>query len=290
MNFTYLARYLRHDLFRMSLLWQRDADGYFATGQQSGSHWISNLMASAICIQYGVPRLEHIRDKSIIGHPRMEHRHAHVPRLVRTHHAPSPLVHCAPARGLLTFPKYVVLLRDIRASVVSRYERQTEEMAGVSFSDSLRDHSLLGRGTKWDLYKRFVFFNAWGDVARAMPEQTLLVHYENVRRDTAGELERIWRFLELPVSNPGMFAQATAECSKDRMAAADPHLRNIVLVRKDERDPVDWFSAEDREYFSARCAELLRHNFGYDFNDWSSAKKAPQSTANAQQTGVARAA
>jgi len=290
MNATYLARYLRHDLFRMSLLWQRDAAGYFATGQQSGSHWVSNLMASAICLQFGVPKLDHIRDKSIIGHPRMEHRHTHVPRLVRTHHAPSPLVHCAPVRSLVQFPKYVVLLRDIRASIVSRFERQTEELAGISFSDSLRDHSLWARGTKWDLYKRFVFFNAWGDVARKMPEQTLLVHYENVRRDTATELEHVWRFLELPVANPAMFAQAADDCSKERMAANDPHLRNIVLVRKDERDPVDWFNAEDREYFSARCAELLRHTFGYDFNDWSSAKKPPQSTATTGASVIARAA
>jgi hypothetical protein len=290
MNFTYLARYVRHDLFRMSLFWQRDADGYFATGQQSGSHWISNLMASAICIQYGVPKLEHIRDKSLIGHPRMEQKHADLPRLVRTHHAPSPLIHSVPVRSLVKFPKYVVVLRDIRASIVSRFERQTEELAGISFSESLRDHSLWDRGTKWDLYKRFVFFNAWGDVSRKMPDQTLLLHYENLRRDTAGELERVWRFLDLPVSNPAMFAQAAADCSKDKMAEKDPHLRNIVLVRRDERDPVDWFNAEDREYFSSRCAELLRHTFGYDFNDWSSAKKPPKSNANAQQTAVARAA
>jgi len=277
MNATYLARYLRHDLFRMSLLWQRDADGYFATGQQSGSHWISNLMASAICQQYEVEKLDHIRDKSIICHPRMSRRYENLPRLVRTHHAPSPLVHCLPLRGLLKFPKYVVLLRDLRASIVSRYERQTEELAGISFSASLRDHSLRARGTKWDLYKRFVFFNAWGDVARRLPEQTLLVHYENVRQNTAAELERIWRFLELPVSDPAMFARAAAECTKDRMAARDPHINNIVLVRKDDRDPVDWFSPADREYFSRRCAELLRHDFGYDFNDWSSAKQPPRS-------------
>jgi len=290
MNATYFARYLRHDLFRMSLLWQRDALGYFATGQQSGSHWISNLMASAICLQYGVPKLDHIRDKSIIGHPRMEQRDSGLPRLVRTHHAPSPLVHCAPVRSLLRFPKYVVMLRDMRASIVSRFERQTEELAGVSFSDSLRDHSLRARGTKWDLYKRIVFFNAWGDVAQRLPNQTLLVHYENLRANTPAELERVWRFLELPVSDPTMFAQATAECSKERMAERDPHLRNIVLVRKDERDPVDWFNPADREYFSARCAELLRHDFGYDFNDWTSAKKRPHSNAHSQPTPLARAA
>lgn len=288
MNVTYLARYVRHDLFRMSLLWQRDADGYFATGQQCGSHWVSNLMASAISLQYGVKQLDHIRDKSIISHPRMHQRYPNLPRLVRTHHAPSPLVHCAPVRNAVKFPKYVVLLRDIRASIVSRYERQTEELAGISFSESLRDHALWGRSTKWDLYKRFVFFNAWGDVARRLPQQTLIVHYENLRRNTAGELERVWRFLDLPASDPGMFAQAAEDCSKDRMAARDPKLRNIVLVRKDERDPVDWFSEEDRAYFSKRCRQFLRHSFGYNFDDWSSAKNPPRLSEG--DSPVARAA
>lgn len=289
MNLTYLARYVRHDMFRLSLLWQRDAAGYFATGQQSGTHWISNLMATAICLQYGVPKPAHIRDRSLICHPRLASRDAHLPRLVRTHHAPSPLVHSFLMRTMLRFPRYVVLLRDIRASMVSRYERQSEELAGVSFSKSLRDHGFWERGTKWDLYKRFAFFNAWGDVAQRLPDQTLIVHYENLRRDTPGELERVWRFLELPVSDTAMFAKAAAECSKDRMAAQDPHVRNISLVRKDERDPVDWFNAEDREYFSARCAELLRHTFGYDFNDWTSAKRAPR-TAGQTAAPVARAA
>ena len=85
MNLTYLSRYVRHDLFRLSLLWHRDAEGYFATGQQSGTHWISNLMAAAICLQYGVPKPAHIRDRSLICHPRLASRDAHLPRLVRTH-------------------------------------------------------------------------------------------------------------------------------------------------------------------------------------------------------------
>lgn len=276
MNLTYLARYLRHDLFRLSLIWERDVDGYFATGQQCGSHWLSNLMASAIAQQYGVEKPDHIRDKSIISHPRMAQRYPHLPRLVRTHYAPSTLVHSAPARRLLKFPKYVVLVRDIRASIVSRYEREGDVQAGISFSESLRDHSLWRRDIKWDLYKRFAFFNAWGNVAARLPQQTLLVHYENIRRNAVAELERVWRFLELPVCDPGIFARATAECSKERMAAQDPHFNNIKLVRKDERDPVEWFSSSDREYFSSRCAELLRHDFGYDFNDWTSAKKPPR--------------
>ena len=54
-------------------------------------------------------------------------------------------------------------------------------------------------------------------------------------------------------------------------------MRTHNLVRKDERDPVEWFSTEDREYFSERCDRLLKHSFGYNFGDWTSAKQPPHS-------------
>src|SRR5688500_4996604 len=113
----YAIRYLRHDLFRLSIAWHRKTHGYIATGQQSGSHWLSNLLTSVICSEYGVPPPKHIAEKTIICHPRQPASYAHIPRLVRTHHAPSILVHSAPARGLLKFPKYVVLVRDLRAAM-----------------------------------------------------------------------------------------------------------------------------------------------------------------------------
>jgi hypothetical protein len=62
------------------------------------------------------------------------------------------------------------------------------------------------------------------------------------------------------------------------MSANEPPVRTHNLVRRDERDPVEWFSAGDRDYFSTRCATLLKHTFGYDFNDWSSAKHPPAVT------------
>jgi hypothetical protein len=46
-------------------------------------------------------------------------------------------------------------------------------------------------------------------------------------------------------------------------------------VRRDDRDPVDWFSNADRTYFSACCRKLLKYSFGYDFNRWETAKGLP---------------
>jgi hypothetical protein len=273
---------VQDDLFRMSVFWHRHADAYLATAQQSGTHWLSNLLAAGLCEQYGLPPLKNIAEKVIIGHPRDPVTYPQIPRLVRTHNAPSVLVHSAHARAICRFPKYVVLVRDLRASLVSKYEKRKHEIP-VSFSEYLRDHRLFGRAHKWDLYKRIVFFNAWGRVAGLMPDQTCVVHYEHLRRNTAGELQRVWRFLGLPVSDPGLFERAADACRKERMSAKEAPDRTRNLVRMDDRDPVAWFSTADRTYFTECCRRLLKHNFGYDFECWETAKALPLRPNTPQQ-------
>ena len=282
LDLRYPYRFLRDDLFRFSVFWHRDVHGYIATAQQSGSHWLANLLSTAICEEFDVPPLENIQDKVIIGHPRMEATYSKIPRLVRTHHGPSPLIHAAPLRQVLRYPKYVILVRDIRSSMVSRYEKHKADF-NQSFSDYLRDHRPSGRKSKWDLYKRISFFNAWGRVANGMPDQACVVRYEDLRGDTPGQLERVWRFLELPVSDPGLFDLATERCTKELMSSREQPGRTHNLVRKDNRDPVNWFSDDDREYFSARCRQFLKHDFGYDFADWAPVNARP-SMEPAQQS------
>lgn len=274
MDLAYGSRYLRHDLFRLSVFWHRNTHGHIVTGQQSGSHWINNLLAFVVSEEYKIPPLKHIDERIIIGHPRLPQTYPHVPRLVWTHHAPSPLVHAAPLRALFRYPKYVLLLRDIRASLVGQYEKHKQDTS-LTFSQYLRDNRLIGRSFKWDLDKRIVFFNAWGRVRELMPDQVHAVHYENLRINTAIELERVWRFLGFPISDPTVFQRAADACSKANMSRNEPPVRTHNLVRNDERDPVEWFAPGDREYFSMRCTKLLKHAFGYDFHDWTSAKKSP---------------
>lgn len=277
MDLTYATRFFIHDLFRFSVFWHRSTHGHIVTGQQCGSHWINNLLAHVISAEYKIPPLKHIDERVIIGHPRMPETYSQIPRLIWTHHAPSPLVHSAPVRSLARFPKYVLLLRDIRASLVGQYEKHKQDRS-MTFSEYLRDNRIFGRSFKWDLDKRIVFFNAWGRVKDVLPGQVHPVHYESLRRDTAGELERVWRFLELPVTDPAVFQQAAHACSKEQMSQNEPPVRSHNLVRRDERDPVEWFSESDRDYFTSRTGKLLKHTFGYDFSDWTSAKQPPKTT------------
>jgi hypothetical protein len=275
MDFRYILRFISDELFRWTLFRHRDVHCHVVTGQQSGSHWLNHLLGEVICDVYRVPRPKHIDDRVLIGNPRFLKPLPNVPRIVWTHHAPSPIVHARPFRTFLRFPKYVVLVRDIRAAMVSRYEKRKDDF-GISFSEYLRDLRLLGNPNKWDLLKRFSFFNAWGRVAEWMPGKVHIVHYESLRRDTVGELRRVWDFLELPVSDKGVFQRAAEASTKERMSRNEEPGRRLDLVRKDERDPVAWFSDEDRRFFNEQCRRYLKYPLGYNFNNWTSAKLPPQ--------------
>jgi hypothetical protein len=50
--------------------------------------------------------------------------------------------------------------------------------------------------------------------------------------------------------------------------AAKESSEGAKIVRASERDPLEWYSAEDREYFMATVDAWLRNHFGYDYHDW----------------------
>ena len=275
MEFRFAARFLRDDLFRWTLFRHRDVDCHVVTGQQSGSHWLNHLLAEAICLQYGVDRPRHIDDRVLIGHPRDIKPRPDVPQFVWTHHAPSPVIHSIPFRNWLTFPKYLVLVRDIRAAMVSRYEKRKEDFQ-MSFAEYIREQRFFANPNKWDLIRRISFFNAWGRVRTVMPHNVHIVHYESLIRDAAGELQRAWEFVGLPIRDPDIFHRAAEASTKEKMSRREEPGRRLDLVRKDNRDPVEWFDQSDRQYFSRRCRKWLKHPLGYDYNDWSSARRAPE--------------
>ena len=43
----------------------------------------------------------------------------------------------------------------------------------------------------------------------------------------------------------------------------------MKVVRESERHPFEWFSADDRAFFTATVRRHLRNWFGYDYNDWT---------------------
>ena len=267
MSLRFQYHCLRRDLSNFSLLRHRDYTGFLVSMHQSGTHWLKHMLATAIAARHELPPPRYSHANDFIGgvyDPRM---HARGPRLVSSHSIPHLLLASRWLRRRVRLPPYVVLVRDIRGSLVANYEKWKQHY-GCSFSEFLRG-DMSGKRFNNDLWWCMRFCNAWGRIAQRFPEQTLVVRYEDLRADPLPTLMRVDEFWRLQLGAAALMLGVT-QSSKERMAAKhDPDTPGgVIVVRRDERPPADWFDDGDRAFFSATCGLLLRNDFGYDYGRW----------------------
>lgn len=262
---------LRRDISNFSLLRHRDYTGFLVSMHQSGTHWLKHMIAVAIAAHHGLPPPRYSHANDIIGGVRDIPAHGRGPRLVSSHSIPHLLVGSAVLRRCIRLPHYVVLVRDMRASLVANYEKWKDHY-GCSFSEFLRG-DMGGRRFNNDLWWCIRFCNAWGRIVRRFPDTTLVVRYEDLQLDPLRELARIDAFWKLELGTAAL-TLGVSESSKDKMAAKrDPETPGgVTVVRRDDRPAAAWFAAGDREFFAAACRRLLRHDFRYDYERWPSSE------------------
>lgn len=261
---------MSRDVVKLSCLRYRDYDGYFASMHQSGNHWMRHLLGTVIALKYGHPVPEHLADMRLIGEPRCPTTIPGIPRLVFSHKICSTLVHSAIPRSLVRFPRYVIMVRDLRTMLVSHYERFKDRYQ-MPFSKFLRG-DVTGRRFDCDLWDSIRFLNAWGSVCERLPKQTMVLRFEDLRADAVGQAMRIWDFLELPPVERSTFEQAAAASTKDKMKTKEERARKHgTVIRADGGDPLMQYSPKDRMFLMDACGRYLRHSFGYDYTWFESA-------------------
>ena len=258
---------LRRDVSNFSLLRHRDYTGFLVSMHQSGTHWLKHMLAVAIAARHDLPPPRYSHANDIIGGVHDARLHVRGPVLVSSHSIPHALVGSRLARRLIRFPPYVVLVRDMRASLVANFEKWKDHYA-CPFSEFLRG-DMRGRRFNNDLWWCIRFCNAWGRIARRFPGDTLVVRYEDLQQDPLRELGRIDAFWKLELG-AGALQLGVSESTKDKLAAKrDPDTPGgVTVVRRDSRPAAAWFDAVDREFFSVTCRDLRRHDFGYDYGRW----------------------
>lgn len=264
---------LERDLFKVSLMWHRHVDGYFASMHQAGNHWLRHIYGLVLARKYGVPEPSHINDLRVIGGATNPTEIAGIPRLVFSHRVTSRLVHATPFRQLFPPPKTVIVLRDLRAALVSNYERFKDQY-GVSFSEYVRG-DVNGRKFNCDIWDCIRFLNAWGRVLRKLPDRATSIRYEDLKARTVDEVQRLWQFLGLDHVERSLFVEAVAGSTKERMAAKEPGSgKTTKVIRMNDRHPYEWFSAEDERFLKQVCADHLRFPMEYDYADWTISRAA----------------
>lgn len=259
---------LRHELGNYSLLKSRHCDGAIISMHQSGTHWLKFMLASAMAAHYGIPEPEYNHANDIIGGTKDPRRYADLPFLKSSHTIAPILLRNTHVVRRAALPPYVVLVRDIRACLVSNYKKWRARYA-VSFSEYLRGDP-AGRRFNSDIWWCIRFVNAWGRMSTLSGDRLIVVRYEDLRTAPRAQLERIVRHFGLPLSVASI-GHGVEAATKTAMAERSDPARPPGEVNFAEDDPLVAFSNVDRDFVRTRCAHYLRCTFGYDYAVWSAA-------------------
>lgn len=256
----------RRELSNFSMIKHRHCDGHIVSMHQSGTHWLKFMLANAMAWRYGIPEPVYNHANDIIGGPKDPVIYPNIPRIISSHTIPHVFLRFKALRRALDLPPYVLLIRDIRFSLVSnfvKWEQRYKEPFSVFLAGDPAGHRYNS-----DIWWCIRFLNAWGRIHRRMPSMFALIRYEDLVADTAGTLKKVSRHLRLPLDDAALRA-GVAAAGKDAMAMRDDPARPPGAVRKDPRDPLQRYSDKDREMIEQKCRRYLKYDFGYDYSDWS---------------------
>jgi hypothetical protein len=255
----------RRDLGNFALIKHRRCDGHLLSMHQSGTHWLKFMLANALSHQYGTPPPEYNHANDIIGGPKDLPRYPQLPRIISSHTIAHPLLRYTNVHRLCRLPRYVVLVRDLRAALVANFVKW-QDAYGVSFPDYLAGDP-RGRRYNSDIWWALRFLNAWGEVVQRVPERVTVIRYETLERDAPGELERIARRLDLDLS-PADIEHGVAVSTRALMQEKDDPRRPPGAVRSDTADPGAFFDPAGQVFVQQVVTQCLRHDFGYDYARW----------------------
>ena len=267
-------RSLNRGLFNAQTLRRRHFDGLIASMHQSGTHWVKYMLGLTLAKLYDLPLPSYISDDSIVGHPKQPPLYAQIPQIGITHSNPHILLRSRTLFRILYFPRYLILVRDIRAGVVAHYEKW-KGAYDVDFPAYLRG-DVRGRKYRCDIWEQIRFLNSWGPVVERHPERTAVLKYEDLKADTRGQLARVCDYFHIEGVSPDLLDEVVAGASKEEMAKLPQpnldrrhrHLQGVHVprnVRMDPRPSDEWYTEDDRRFVSEVCRQYLKYTFGYQY-------------------------
>jgi hypothetical protein len=241
----------------------RESDVLTVSHTKSGRTWLRVMMSHLYHLNYGVPADELIRFDNF-------HRlNAAIPRMhfVRD----TRFDRDRPARDFGVSPgqKLIFMLRDPRDVAVSfffqiRHRATDRELVRKGFPADVRRMPLYDFAVdpRYGVPRVIRHFNTWGEEMPDYPA-VLLVRYEDLRANPEFELERVVRFLSLPVDAEQIAATVRfASFESLRQKEQDGFFRSGKLEAADSANP-DSFKVRRgevsgyRQYFTPEQAAQL---------------------------------
>jgi len=259
------ARALHVDVSNFFLLQYRNVDGYMITGKNSGTHWLKFMLSHAFAEEFNLPPPQHSSGASsdeFIGHPKWPQKHPQAPRIGSSHNLPSALLSNPALFHALRLPPIVVLVRDPKEAMLSAYVKWRDE-TGFTLADYVmaRPH---GKRRISDIWWYIEFFNRWGQMAMRLPEEVLIVRYEDLMSEPAYWLRRVLAHYGVDVSEASVGAAVKASGKSRMRRLLDPNFNETIIPIQAERNAARFSPAEEAALHDVLSAHL-KFSFGYGY-------------------------
>lgn len=246
---------------------RRRADVYLISLPHSGKHWLEFMLAAFLIDHFG-PGKQKAVDVWKKGAFRFtldlrQEKDLNIP-IIQHHHFPCYF--------FFRRSKVVLLVRDLRDSLVSNYDKYLKlNKSSMPFSEFLRKEIGREDAGKWDLKRKVHFLNSWHKY-RERTRQLLVVRYEDLLENPERELRKIIFFIGISGFDDSKIRRAVCSGSMGNMGALE---KKEIKYRKESGNYVvnrgragryrDYFSQEDLAYFKNYTDKNLLCNFGYDY-------------------------
>ncbi|HKJ71089.1 MAG TPA: sulfotransferase domain-containing protein [Gammaproteobacteria bacterium] len=218
---------------------QRRADVHLISFPKCGRTWLVLMISKAIEEHYGVTGVDPLRPyrytRKVRGLPFILPHHDGGPEFKR-------VAELETDKSRYAGKKVIFLVRDPRDVTVSSYFQKTKR--NVNYQGSLRDYVYEPVGS---VETNIAFYNIWAQ-NRRVPEDFLLVTYEDLQADAEGQLRRVLDFLGLASVGDEAVHRAVEFCRFDNMRQmeATNSLGSKRLAPRDAGDEATYKTREGR--------------------------------------------
>jgi hypothetical protein len=247
----------------------RQADVHLLSYPKTGRTWVRVMMGRMLAVHFGHPQLAEVE----LG-PQMP-RFAGVPHVLAKHDGTPQKKTAAeinPDRSEYARCRVILLVRDLRDTAVSNYFQVTRR--AVRFDGDIASYLRWPRGSVDGMLR---YYNVWAD-QRKVPEDFLLVRYEDLQADTPRELRRIAAFLGLRDVRDETIVEAVGYASfgamKQRESSRPADASVLAPGRAGDAESfktrkgriggyAEYLSAADIEWLNRRIDSELDPYYGY---------------------------
>lgn len=235
------------------LLFDRNVEMYFVSMEQSGTHWLRQMLAEYLLGYFDIE----FRAENLGSYRKI------IPELGDRFTPPVPgfpIIKHSHYRFFFKFRKQKVLLlvRDLKDASLSQWRkycaRNSKKISFYQFLKKPPSNELEG---KHDLLRRINFLNSWGQADAHL----YVVYYEDLVTNAEVILADVLTHLEIPVDRG--LVQSVVEEGK-LMKSHKLNINSVITNRNHlaDRESID---RNSEKLFRKIVDSNLKENFGYDY-------------------------